>query len=412
MHILFLTQILPYPPDSGPKVKTWHVLKYLSQCGHEITLASFVRPEEEPYVETIKGICSQVHVVPIKRSRLADLGYLLRSQFSGRPFLIERDDVHAMRSLVAKILESGNVDVIHADQLTMTQFALSDHIRNGKKAVLVFDAHNAVWTITERMMQNTAFYLRPPLVLETRRIKRYEGMIVRDFDATLAVTEPDKLALLDALDQLGRDKEVHISVIPIAVDTQQIRPVVPPENSLNILTMGTLYYPPNADGIRWFIQQVYPLVRQKLPDVHLTIVGKNPPRDFLNLAADSQSGISTTGFVPQLDPYFAESAVTVVPVRAGGGMRVRILEAFARGAPVVTTTVGLEGIDAVSGQDVLVADCPEHFAGAVIELLQNKELRQRLSTNGRRLVEEKYDWQVVLGELDRVYKGLAGAENS
>jgi polysaccharide biosynthesis protein PslH len=144
----------------------------------------------------------------------------------------------------------------------------------------------------------------------------------------------------------------------------------------------------------------------------LTVIGKNPPKDFLKLAADKESGIITTGFVPELNPYFAESAVTIVPVRAGGGMRVRILEAFARAAPVVTTTVGLEGIDACPGRDVLVADSPEDFAGSVIDLLQDKELQQKLSTNGRQLVEGKYDWQVVLGELDKVYQGLGGAEKS
>jgi glycosyltransferase involved in cell wall biosynthesis len=113
--------------------------------------------------------------------------------------------------------------------------------------------------------------------------------------------------------------------------------------------------------------------------------------------------------VPDLDTYFAKSAVSVVPVRAGGGMRVRILEMFARAAPVVTTTVGLEGIDACPGEDVLVEDSPDGFARAVIDILQDQELRQKLSTNGRRLVEKKYDWQAVLGELDRVYQGLAGS---
>jgi glycosyltransferase involved in cell wall biosynthesis len=258
------------------------------------------------------------------------------------------------------------------------------------------------------MKENAPFYLKLPLGMETRRIKSYEGMIVRDFDVTLAVTEPDRLALLEALHQNGSNGYVPIPVIPIAVDTHQIQPVERVENSLNILTMGTLYYPPNADGIRWFIQQVFPLVRQKLPDAKLIIVGKNPPKDFLKLAAVETSGIVTTGFVPELDPYFAESAVTVVPVRAGGGMRVRILEAFARAAPVVTTTVGLEGIDACPGEDVLVADSPGDFAGSVITLLQDREFQQKLSTNGRRLVEKKYDWQAVLGELDRVYQGLAG----
>ena len=148
------------------------------------------------------------------------------------------------------------------------------------------------------------------------------------------------------------------------------------------------------------------MVRKKLPQATLTIVGKNPPKDFLNLAADKDSGIVAPGFVPELDPYFARSAVTVVPVRAGGGMRVRILEAFARAAPVVTTTVGLEGIDASPGEDVLVADSPEEFAASVIALIEQKDLRQQLSNNGRRLVERKYDWQVVLGRLDEIYSGL------
>ncbi len=225
-----------------------------------------------------------------------------------------------MRSLVNRIVASESVDVIHADQLTMTQFAFPLPVpESGKNPALVFDAHNAVWMITARMKENAAFYMKLPLALETNRIKKYEGRIVRDFDATLAVAEPDRLLLLDALHQISPNEDVSIPVIPIAVDTRQIQPVPWPENSLNILTMGTLYYPPNADGIRWFIQQVFPLIRQKLPGVKLTIIGKNPPKDFLKLAADGMSGILTTGFVPELDPYFAKSAVSVVPVRAGGG---------------------------------------------------------------------------------------------
>jgi glycosyltransferase involved in cell wall biosynthesis len=407
MHILFLTQVLPYPPTSGPKVKTWQVLRYLSQQGHKITLASFVRPDEQQYVDAVREVCTAVHTVPIHRSRIADIRFFLRSLIRNRPFLVERDDLPDMRLLVRHIMETESVDVIHADQLTMTQFAYPLNISDEKKTALVFDAHNAVWTITGRMKQNAPFYLKLPLGLETSRIKKYEGMIVKDFDATLAVTEPDRLALLEAFHQHGTNGNMPIVVIPIAVDTHRIQPVQRTEASLNILTMGTLYYPPNADGIRWFIQQVFPLVRQKLPGVSLTIIGKNPPKDFLKLSADGASGITTTGFVPELDPYFAQSAITIVPVRAGGGMRVRILEAFARAAPVVTTTVGLEGIDAQHGQDVLVADHPEDFARSVIDLLQNPELQLRLSANGRRLVEKKYDWQVVLGELDRVYQNLA-----
>jgi glycosyltransferase involved in cell wall biosynthesis len=168
--------------------------------------------------------------------------------------------------------------------------------------------------------------------------------------------------------------------------------------------MGTLYYPPNADGIRWFVEEVFPLIRSKVPGVMLTIIGKNPPNDFLKLSEDKSNGILVTGFVPELDPYFAESALTVIPVRAGGGMRVRILEAFARATPVVTTTVGLEGIQAEPGKDVLVADSPHDFADAVCRVLDDKALQMQLSTNGRLLVESKYDWHVTLKALENVYR--------
>ncbi|MGZ9165516.1 MAG: glycosyltransferase family 4 protein [Anaerolineales bacterium] len=406
MHILFLTQILPYPPNSGPKVKTWHVIKYLSQCGHKITLASFVRPEEMPYIEDVRQVCASVHPVPMHRSRISDIGYLLRSQLTGRPFLVERDDLSEMRSLVERIVTSEDVDVIHADQLTMTQFALPFMKRANSRPKLVFDAHNAVWTITERMKQTSPFYLRLPLILETKRIKQYEGMVIRDFDATLAVTELDRQALKAAIPANGSTKHESITVIPIAVDTNQIRPVARQANSLNILTMGTLYYPPNADGIRWFVGDVFPLIRSKVPGVSLTIIGKNPPNDFLKLAEDKSNGIRVTGFVPDLDPYFSESVLAVIPVRAGGGMRVRILEAFARAMPVVTTTVGLEGIEAQPGKDVLVADSPHDFAAAVCRVLADESLQKQLSTNGRLLVERKYDWQVTLKALENVYRQL------
>ena len=218
---------------------------------------------------------------------------------------------------------------------------------------------------------------------------------VYDFDAAMDISGN------------GNNNITPISVIPIAVDTDHIRPVDREENSLNILTMGTLYYPPNADGIRWFVQEVFPLVRQKMPKTTLTIIGKNPPKDFVRLAENAQSGVTVTGFVEDLDPYFAKSALMVIPVRAGGGMRVRILESFARGMPIVTTTIGLEGIQAESGKDVLVADSPMDFARSVINLLQDKTLQDKLSINGRRLVENKHDWQVVLGELDKTYERLA-----
>ena len=198
MRILSLTQIVPFPPDSGPKIKTWHVLCYLKEQGHDITLATYVRPEEENFVAELKQVCTQVYTVPIRRSRLKDVYHLVRSQFTGRPFLIERDDLSEMRTLVSGLMQSGGFDCALADQLTMTQFLLpKDHHKrsiepNSQQTRRIFDAHNAVWTIVERMRQSAPWYLRPVLQLEAKRVKRYEANLVLDFEHTLAVTSIDK----------------------------------------------------------------------------------------------------------------------------------------------------------------------------------------------------------------------------
>jgi glycosyltransferase involved in cell wall biosynthesis len=154
------------------------------------------------------------------------------------------------------------------------------------------------------------------------------------------------------------------------------------------------------------MQEVYPLIQRQLPEATLTIIGKNPPKDFLERASQKPQSIHVTGYVPDLIPYFEQAAVMVVPVRAGGGMRVRILEAFAQAMPTVTTTVGLEGIDACPGEEILVADTPSDFASAVVQLLQDESLQTHLATKGRRMAEELYDWRVVLQKMDKIYNQI------
>jgi glycosyltransferase involved in cell wall biosynthesis len=271
----------------------------------------------------------------------------------------------------------------------------------------VFDAHNATWAVVERMRRNVRWPLKPVLAIETRRVKRYEGSIIHQFDHTLAVSEVDRLALLHAAHSLKTSSPVTphcISVIPIAVDTAQLQPMRRSGGARNILTLGTLHYPPNADGIRWFIRKVFPLIQQAVEGVTLTVVGMNPPRDFFQLASRFSGAITLTGYVPDLTPYLEQAAVVVVPVLAGGGMRVRILEAFSRGMPIVTTTIGLEGIEARPGEDVLVADTPDDFADSVVGVLNDPHLQDRLATRGRRLAVTRYDWRVVLKQLDAVYE--------
>ncbi|HID51998.1 MAG TPA: glycosyltransferase [Anaerolineae bacterium] len=406
MRILLLTQILPYPPNAGPRVKTWHVLRYLAHQGHEVTLVTYLRPEEEPYVDTVRELCTAVHTVPIHRANVKNLFYLLKSNLTGRPFLIERDDLPPMRQLVRRLLETEPFDIVHADQLTMTQFALDvDRLPEGERPYTIFDAHNATWTITDRLLESAPRILKPLLRLETGRVKTYEGMLLTRFDHTMVVIPEDKPALMAGLPD-DADREAisrRISVIPITIDADKLQPVQRQPDSLNILALGSMHYPPNVDGIRWFVRRIFPLIQAEEPGVTLTIVGKSPPADLAHLAEQQPDSIEVTGFVPELQPYMERAALMVVPVRAGSGMRVRLLEAFARAMPTVTTTIGMEGIEAENGRHLLLADDPVTFAQETVRLLGDPALQQMLAENGRQLAVEKYDWRSALQQMDAVY---------
>lgn len=414
MRILFLTQVLPYPPDAGPKFKTWQVIRYLVDHGHQVTLISMVRADELPYCPVVRQQVAAFYPIPIRRSRIKDGYYLLRSFASGQPFLIERDDQRAIRLLIDRLVAEQPFDAIHADQLTMTQFALP--YANGKSSnegcgrqnhpLLLFDAHNATWKILERFALESGGLKRLFFKLEADRIRRYEAGIVAQFDRILSVSALDRSALLEAACQDGQPPDgmaEKFEVIPITVDTREIRPAKRDGSSLNIFTMGTLHYPPNVEGIRWFVQEVFPAIRAAVPGVTLTIVGKNPPPEFVTLQNERPDVYRVPGYVADLTPWFEGAAIMVVPVRVGGGMRVRILEAFAREMPLVTTTIGLEGIDASAGEHLLIADDAPAFAAAVVRLLGDAELQRRLARNGRALVEQVYDRQVVLKKFDQIY---------
>lgn len=407
MRILLLTQIVPYPPDSGPKVKTYHVLRYLAECEHQVTLASFVREHEKQYLEPLRAYCQEIYPVSINRARIADGVAYFESWRTGLPFLVTRDAQIEMKQLIHRLAQQP-FDIVHADQLTMAQFALQfrQHCKANSRVSpkIVFDAHNAVYEIVERARQTAMPLLRPVLAIEARRLKKYEGNLVEQFDQTMAVSEIDK----QALSKVTRDKSnaSKISVIPIAVDCTTLQPVQVSDRTTDILTVSTLFYPPNADGVRWFLREVFPIVQSQIPNVTLSVVGPRPPKDIVEFGAQHSDCVQVTGYVLDLQEYFERAALMVVPVRAGSGMRVRILEALARGMPIVTTTTGVEGIDAINEKHLLVSDEPEKFASAVVRLLKDRTLAKTLALQGRQLAEQKYDWQAVLPKLSVLYQSI------
>jgi glycosyltransferase involved in cell wall biosynthesis len=399
MRVLLLTQVLPYPPDSGPKVKTWNVLKFLSQH-HEVTLASFVRGDQSDSVRHLEGYCTAVQTVPMERGAWRDGRFLLRSLATGQPFLMVRDDRSAMRRLVERLAHDGHFDVVHADQLNMAQYAA-----RVPGAFRVLDAHNALWLLYKRLWQQMDRGPRRFLLgRDWRLLKEYEGRVCRDFDAVLAVSEVDKAALEEAAGQ-----HVNVTVIPIAIDTDEVSVIDREPDANHILHIGTMYWPPNIDAVSWFARYVFPLIRQQAPDAEFDVIGARPPQAIIALGGPG-TGINVLGYVEDPTPYIRKAALMVVPVRAGGGMRVKILNAMAQGVPVVSTSIGYEGIDATPGQHLLSADDESSLADAAVRLLLDRSLATRLAEEGRHLIEQKYDYRAACLPIQDVYnEGLHAA---
>lgn len=406
MKILFLTQVLPYPLDAGPKVRAYYTLRHLAASGHTITLVSFMRSSDAPQaLKHLRSYCDRIITMPLQRTRWQDVMALGRSLLTGEPLLIARDHNMPMYERVKALVDEDHFDAIHADQLWMAPYALAARTRaerRGERPRLILDQHNAVFLIPRRL----AIQARNPIARwgyqrESARMAAYEAHTCLAFDQVVTVTDEDRRYLLQ-LYQKGRQPQFS-GVIPICLEPESTPIARPSLDTRGILFIGGMHWPPNADGVEWFTQQVLPLIRAHIPGAHFTAVGKQPP---LSLQAEVLAGnVHLPGYVTELQPYWMRSGVFVVPLRAGGGMRVKILDAWSRGVPVVSTMVGAEGLACSPGENILLADSAEEFAQAVFQLLTDQTLAERLAQAGRATFEQYYNWRTVYAAWDEVYSG-------
>lgn len=392
MRLLLLTQVLPYPLVSGPQIKTHYTLRYLAQR-HRITLVSFVRSAAEMRIaEALRPYCEAIYTVTLRRSRLRDGVALLRALATREPFVIARDRRRALYRLLQELAQRGAFEAVHADQLNMAPYALS------LPGYRVLDAHNAVWQIAKRLASTASLGLARMLAAwEARRLKAYEGEVCLAFDQVLTVSEEDRRALEEAT---GRT--LPGATIPIALDPADFPPIPRVDGARGILHIGGLHWPPNAEGLRWFLWEVWGSVRAAEPSARLFLVGARPPQDLRAWAARDPS-VVLPGFVADPTPYWQQSVLLIVPVRAGSGVRVKILEAWSRGVPVVSTSIGCEGLKARHGKNIWIADEPEEFARAIVTLLRDPREARRLGEAGLATVQTWYDYRIAYRALDEIY---------
>ncbi len=413
MKILFLSLRFPYPPHRGDKIRGYNFIKHLAKK-HSLFLVSYVESADEadmyakPSRESgesgaaqIQQYCDSITIVPF-RKRVARMNAILHS-FSKKPLQIWYWYSAEMQRVIDALFEQHDFDIIQVQF-----FRLAQYVTKYKDCPKVLDLTDAMSLNLHRRAQLDRGISWPLVKLEERRVRKYETEIVKQFNMGTMVSAFDRDYLL------ALDNSLKLDVVPMGVDLEYFRPsdvqaeksvTDNPSSELKLLFTGTMDYFPNTDAVWYFYHQIFPYVTQSHPNVKFYVVGNDPPSKLKRL--EKKRNIVVTGHVPDTRPYFARSAVFVSPLRGGSGMQTKNLEAMAMGVPVVTTSVGAAGIDeATPGRDLLVADEPKEFAAKVIQLLEDRQLRQEIGHNGRRLVEDKYNWDSVVSRLDRIYEQI------
>lgn len=395
MRVLFITETFPYPLDSGGRVRTYHALDILGRQ-HEIHLHALTRrpvlPEHRHRVEThCASVC--VHQQPVGRVSEIQRGVL--SLIAGEPYTTMRHVHSGVAEAIARASASVRPDLVYCDHLSMFEYGR----RLGKPALI--DAHNVECRLYARYAALGTRWTPRGLMYarESRLLERYERRAYLDANLVLAVSDVDAGAIREMTGGQAR-----VRTVPIALDVETVTPIERLTSAPELLFLGGLHWPANADAVADFAARMLPSIRQAVPDARLTVVGRDDVR-----AADGLrriAGIRLAGAVEDIDPYLRESRVMVVPLRVGSGTRVKILDALARGLPVVATTLGCEGLAVVSGRDVLMADEPHAFVHEVVRVLRDTELAIALAREGRRVA---YDHHRVAAVAPGLLEAVAAA---
>lgn len=398
MRLLFVTGTLPYPPTDGWKIRVFALLSGLAQR-HSVSVVSFVRRIDDALaVERLRDQGIDLHVVSRDHryapSKLFQ-GLVGRTAF---PILNYRDE--RMTHLLQQVLQSDRFDIVQVESLHMAQYCLE------LPQPIVLDLHNIESLLMKRYAKQEPNPLKRLYAEITwRKLATYERDVCGRFTHCLTCSDEERVLLQT------RSRVDRVSVIPNGVDINAhpgadwtIQQSL--ELRERIVFVGRMDYHANIEGVRWFCRSVWPRIRAACPGAIFQIVGGHPIPAISRLARAGE--IEVTGYVTDVRPYVHDASVVVVPLRIGGGTRLKILEALAMEKALVSTTVGAEGIEAVPSRDLVIADRSEDFADHVISLLAQPEVRRKLGAAGRRLVQRQYNWANIVENLEDIYEQCLG----
>jgi|SRR5262245_2028872 len=391
MRILFLTPRQLDEPNSGGTIKSAALLSYLERA-HEVDAAAFRTPDAEPWSRPN----GETVTVPIERGR-SSLN-LARSYAAGVPLSIQRNRSGEMREAVERLIAEREHDAMFVDGWLMAQYVPAAY-----RGARLLHEHNAEYVMWQRHSAfETRGARRTMIRFEARRVRRYERSILERFDTLFVVSENDRRALLE----LGEVPE-DVRILPNVPDPRLAeRPLLDPGSEPALLFFATLSWPPNAEGLTRFIAEGMPSLLERMPRARLVVAGSGASETLIRLVQRAR-GVEYAGPVEDDERLYRRARCFVDVAVGGSGSRVKILNALARGLPVVTTIDGAEGLEIVAGRHLLVADGSEAMASAVARVLTDDALWTGLRDAGRALVHERYVPEVAFAELDRVLEAAA-----
>jgi sugar transferase (PEP-CTERM/EpsH1 system associated) len=404
--ILVLTPQFPsYPPHQGTIMRNYHLIAGLA-TRHEVHLLSFGHPAEMQGAP-MADLCQSVHIVPTPQRTMAQR---LRGVFFSRlPDMAQRLPSAAFQEALAATLAGEHPDVVEVEGIELAQYLVqvAESRAGTGRPLLIFDDHNAEYVLQQRAFETD---IRHPgrwvaaaySFIQWQRLKSYERRACRMADRVVAVSDTDAQALRKLVPGL------EPVVVPNGVDMAYYTAPIPSLEALDrpgprdLVFTAKMDFRPNVDAVLWFAEETLPLIRDESPETRFWVVGKDPHPRLAHLAEDP--GIRMTGWVEDVRPYIAGSGLYVIPLRIGGGTRLKVLEAMAMGKAIVSTALGCEGFDVRPDQELVIADTPAEFAMTVLALLRDPEHRERLGRAARRFAGSSYDWTMIVPQLEQVYQ--------
>ena len=392
MRILFLQKRILFPNNTGGKIRTLNVVRHLAKW-HDVTYLCNVQASDEQHLDAMCELGVRLELIPWKETPRGSLKFffeLAQNTLSPYPYNVSKDYDKSLRQRAIELLEEEPYDLVICDFVQMARNAIG----LDAPAKVLFQ-HNVEAQIFERHSKTDSGWLRRRyMALQWRKMQRFEGYAGRQFDTVVAVSHGDR-EIYER--DYGWD---NVEVIDTAVNLDYFSPSTDAEQPDRVLFLGSMDWLPNQDGVDHFVSTTWPLIRSARPGAVFQIVGRNPSEAIRQLARTE--GVEVLGTVPDVRPFLAEAAVVVVPLRIGGGTRLKIFEAMAMEKAVVSTELGAEGLPVESDNHLILADEPAQFADAVVDLLADSERRSQLASNARRLVVENFSAETVARQFESI----------